>query len=239
MSVRAPVAVHRAVWAQAARALPALFTVVLALACAKASSEQDSEQAAAPCRGACDDHGAVRPTPLPRPECPDEQPQPGDRCAVDAQQLCGWGDADDATCRSVLQCQARVWTAPPPYSFFSPLACARSLPQDCPEQLPQQDTQCLISLGVPVKCAYAGALTCYCGGPRVSQPGTLSRWACYGPPDDVRCPERMPNLGEGCAEPGVECDYSPFYDPCLGPIASRRCSEGAWAVPVRDTVCDL
>jgi len=221
----------------APRAIHALCAGVLACACGEASSGEalDAALLAAPCPGACDDHGAQRPLPLPRPECPDEQPRAGDDCTVRAQLWCGWGEADDAGCRSLLACVAGKWTVPFP---FTGLGCVPTLAADCPEQVPQPETACLISLGVPVRCAYGAALTCYCGDLRPSDPGTTSRWACYGPPADPRCPERLPNFGEGCAASGVACDYSPYSDSCYVPIASRRCSAGAW-VPRESGVCDL
>jgi hypothetical protein len=213
--------------------MPALFAGLFA--CGEAGSD-DSALLSAPCFGGCDEPGIPRPTPLPRPRCPEERPRVGDPCTLGAQLPCGWGDEDDASCRSVLECAAGTWTVPFPYTG---VACVPTLAADCPEQVPQQETQCLISLGVPVRCAYAGALTCYCGGSGPSAPGTVSRWACYGAPADRRCPERAPNLGEGCAQAGVACDYSPFRAGCSPPSASRRCSDGAWGFGAAPGVCDL
>jgi hypothetical protein len=53
-------------------------------------------------------------------------------------------------------------------------------------------------------------------------------WVCAPPPSDARCPGEIPQLGGGCADQGLDCNYG-----CQDPM-HVQCNNGAWEM-VRDS----
>jgi hypothetical protein len=174
-------------------------------------------QAPTPCEGGCMDTG-LRPSPLPRPSCPLEEPQRGDPCSAE-DLLCGYGDAPTPRCREYYRCQNGGWTKDPSLDQYP---CVMNT--NCPDMAENLSACTLETAGVP--CAYPGLL-CFCATGKNSQPGARGYWNCYGPPMNSDCPATLPNIGEGCAAQGLECHYA--VDGCSAPPHSTVfCREGAW-----------
>lgn len=91
-------------------------------------------------------------------------------------------------------------------------------------------------MGGAVPCEYPG-LTCWCDGSGVGQePGASGFWSCYGPPRDTRCPETLPNVGEGCNTRGVACSYVP--DGCFTyPFSTVFCFDRQWEAMENPQAC--
>jgi hypothetical protein len=158
--------------------------------------------------------------PLPRPVCPELEPDDGASCPNQGL-LCSYGDAPVAQCRHAYACDASVWHLDT--SRMSSRPCL-PLPDDYCPATPQHMQPCTVATpGIP--CSYE-ALSCLCMA-REPRPGAAGTWACYGPPENAACPATLPNLGEGCASNGAACDYS--FDGCTAdPNSSLFCYEGAW-----------
>jgi hypothetical protein len=74
-------------------------------------------------------------------------------------------------------------------------------------------------------CEY-GQLLCMCVSTALYE-DSPGRWLCTGPPEDMQCPATLPNLGDGCSTPGVECYY--LWDGCTAaPGSTVFCYDGAW-----------
>ncbi len=174
-------------------------------------------QAPTPCEGPCMDTGP-RPTPLPRPICPLQEPQVGEACSV-PDLLCSYGDAPTPRCRGYYQCENGSWTEDAALNNFPCLANA-----DCPATAANVSQCTLENTGIP--CAYPDQL-CYCASGKNKQTGAPGYWNCYGAPVNQDCPATLPNIGEGCAEQGLECHYA--VDGCTAPPHSTVfCRDGAW-----------
>lgn len=148
------------------------------------------------------------------------EPDVGAACQGEAR--CGYGDSAAPQCRTVYDCAGGAWQADD--SLKQRYSC-EPLPDDyCPSR-PQHERSCVI--GTPgLGCQYDGDLTCVCRA-REPAPGKNGTWICFGPPANPRCPAVMPNLGEGCADQGLACNYD--TDGCTAaPISSLFCFEGAW-----------
>jgi hypothetical protein len=210
-------------------------SLLFAPGCGETSSvdEPDMSDTSAPCPGGCQDEESLppRPLPLPRPECPASEPRAGDVCTVVTSRLCTYGESDSVNCRRQLECADGTWTVP---AILAGLSCSTVDEPACPADIPD-GRECRVRLD-PFTCRYAHGLTCYCGDDRPVATGSPSTWFCYGPPKDRRCPERLPNLGEGCAEAGVECSYTPL--PCQATTNYIKCVSGVW-VENGTPPCDL
>jgi hypothetical protein len=176
----------------------------------------------------CSDTGP-RPTPLPRPHCPTTEPNAGDTCS-NASLYCEYGDSPAVNCRTAYTCAkadaGTAWVAD--IALSKVYACDSAA--SCPST-PAPRTPCDVgSLGSA--CKYPG-LVCSCRLSSHHMPG----WSCLGAPENPICPEYLPNIGEGCAPNGVECDYA--VDSC-DPTPNRTlfCYEGAWERG-RDLTCAL
>jgi hypothetical protein len=168
-----------------------------------AGAAQPSLQA--PCLGPCDDDISKRPQPLPRPSCPEQEPTLGDKCEHERER-CGYGSASVALCRHYYDCIDGVWG--PSTKNMSP---CEAPPAVCSPTPPENGKACPGDNGIP--CDY-DLVSCFCLGFRVfSSPGA---WFCYGPPRDPRCPAKLPNVGEGCADQGIACSYGRFDCESLG-----------------------
>jgi hypothetical protein len=170
-----------------------------------------------PCLGPCPDDLSKRPTPLPRPQCPEDEPEVGTTCTTDGAR-CGYGSAAVALCRHYYDCTSGRWqqTKPGPATPCEPR-------NTCPNTPPARGDHCEATDGIP--CEYPG-LQCFCES-RFNFSGGAGNWVCYGPPRDVRCPAALPNLGEGCDTRGLECAYG--ISDCRSPTFSAVfCFEGQW-----------
>ena len=178
----------------------------------------------------CADTGP-RPTPLPRPKCPTTEPNAGDACDQEAL-YCEYGEAPAVYCRSAYTCEnagaGNAWVTDAALTKVYP--CTPATPTVCPSA-PAARSPCDASL-LGLACQYPG-LVCHCSLPSKGQPG----WACFGAPENLACPEHLPNIGEGCAPNGIECDYA--FDSC-DPTPDREvfCYEGAWEAG-QDLGCPL
>lgn len=165
-----------------------------------------------PCYGGCTDDLDARPVPQPRQDCPEEEPVVDSEC-IQPQQLCSYGESEQAACRRFYRCNA-TWQI----DSRSTLVSCRMPPKGyCPPE-PPHGSECEISSAGPdVPCSYT-AFECYCEG---------YKWNCYGPPADPRCPVSLPNIGEGCDEQGVECAYA--VNGCVAqPYSTVFCYQGSW-----------
>jgi hypothetical protein len=171
-----------------------------------------------PCEGRCPDT-AERPTPLPRPNCPEVEPDPGSECE-DPDLECSYGDSPTPACRHHYQCKSAAW------NVLSDAAHPCVMPVDCPAAPPAVGTSCTVSSpGIP--CDYGDQL-CYCGrAPDDLSVGVPGTWACFGAPVNPACPARLPNIGEGCEPQALACDYA--INGCTAPPDSTVfCRDGAW-----------
>ena len=176
-----------------------------------------------PCSGSCEDGNAARPAPLPRRFCPEIPPTLGSPCGgIDG--LCGYGDSNIAACRSYFHCDGGRWRLAP---GLAELSCPES--PSCPASYPHGESCVVAAKGFTDPCEYPGGFVCYCGLQEAVPPGGTSVWQCWGPPHDTRCPERLPNIGEGCEDDALACTYTP--EPCVTlATASVTCSEGTWQI---------
>ncbi len=224
------------------------FNAALVLVGCGGSTEQDPAQGGAsadasaaggtdsslPCVGPCTDTG-VRPTPLPRPVCPSSAPSVGTPCSP-PDLACTYGDSPAAQCREYYHCASAdsgsiTWQIDA--SFASGVPCIALSPSACPATPPKAGDACGIEVpGMP--CQYQNQ-SCLCEPGKDESKGI---WNCYGPPVDVRCPALLPNLGEGCDTPGVQCDYA--IDGCFLPENSVVfCYQGAWEVGAAGFGCPV
>lgn len=179
---------------------------------------------------ACPDTGP-RPTPLPRPKCPESAPVAGDPC-TDTTLYCSYGDSPAVNCRHAYQCTASAgsshWEEDPALIKSGP--CVQPTAQACPSA-PMPRTPCDMA-SVTLACQYPG-LVCQCV---LSSRGGAG-WQCLGAPENPACPEQLPNVGEGCTPSGLECDYAVnSCDPT--PNRTLFCFQGAWE-PGQELGCTL
>jgi hypothetical protein len=175
-----------------------------------------------PCQGPCPDAGG-RPVPLPRPECPNAEPVSGSGCDRTGL-ICGYGDGYISLCRSIYLCSEGTWKRDT--VFGQSYRCREVPPGYCPSVPPAWVSGCTISeAGTPFPCAYDGLL-CFCKNPG-GVPGGPGNWTCYGPPANPQCPANLPNIGEGCDTPGVQCNYPAGLCP-EPPHTNVFCYEGKW-----------
>ncbi len=181
------------------------------------------------CYGGCDGETQLqRPLPLPRPRCPSTEPQGGASCQ-ETGLLCGYGGSSSAECRRYFECRG-TWTAPEPLASRLGPPCQLEQ-EECPNEIPHETACILTEYGrAEPPCQYGG-LTCWCQPAGLGEPGERGQWACYGPPEDPRCPAALPNPGEGCDTQGVACNYVP--NGCYThPYASAFCFRNEWeAIP--------
>jgi hypothetical protein len=170
-----------------------------------------------PCEGDCADDG-VRPTPLPRPDCPEKEPALGGACD-EAGLQCSYGDSPTPRCRHYYVCDAATWTADERPSNFT---CETA--PNCPSA-PTTGSACVLE--VPGEPCPNGNLWCFCEAGIDAQIGDTGTWACFGPPMNPACPASLPNLGEGCEEQAVECKYA--VNGCTAaPYSTVFCRNGVW-----------
>jgi len=177
------------------------------------------------CTRACAVDGP-RPVPTARPNCPQTEPADGAACDTPAL-TCSYGDSASAACRRSYDCRGSAGNS----TWLLNTALQASFPCTalpdgyCPATPPAELTECTVA-AYNMPCVY-GSLVCYCGGfSGPMDPGSPGKWGCAGPPADLACPALLPNLGEGCASEGTECDYA---DGCLDPdSANVFCHGGAW-----------
>lgn len=181
------------------------------------SSAEGEYELRYPCADQCPDDVGARPVPLPRPICPSVEPGEGEPCEIASALACGYGDSPMVGCRTYFECD-EVWQEP---TWTERLPCPTDF--DCPEAKPVSGSVCP-GEELPYTCSYAQAVRCSC---RSISLGGPTYWGCQGPPVDVRCPAQLPNLGEGCAENGLNCYY--VSSGCgAAPSSSVRCFQGAW-----------
>jgi hypothetical protein len=173
----------------------------------------------APCYGGCKDPDAPRPPPLPRPICPESEPEVDAACDRSGLR-CSYGTAKTPQCRDQYECRAGSWQ---PVESVWP--CSTHPAGYCPKA-PQHEAACTIEIeGIGIPCDY-GAVRCSCVS-RVIQQDSPGMWVCIGPPENPACPAELPNLGEGCQENGLECNYA--WDGCTAaPGSTVFCFDGAW-----------
>lgn len=182
-----------------------------------------------PCRGGCANEADIeRPTPLPRPQCPEETPTEGASCAVD-ELRCSYGlGTSHAVCHVLYECTSGVWHVPPQWVVIP--ECLAHAPGYCPAEPPEHRSECVVGDGghyMPCEYPESGHLRCYCGAhAHFAMPGAPAIWDCFGPPSDPRCPADLPQIGEGCTENAVECSYAP--DGCYSRLNTVFCYQGAW-----------
>ncbi len=171
-----------------------------------------------------------RPLPGPRPSCPEAEPTVGAPCS-EPDLVCGYGDAGSPACRGYYQCAATGWVRDPRMNGYR---CDEPPTGYCPAEPPPTATACT---PVPSRssCVYAD-VSCRCvDGHHWATPG--DGWICYGPPRDPLCPLALPNIGEGCSTPGVQCSY--WEDCDFPPYSTVFCYSGAWEEGERGTPCQL
>lgn len=168
----------------------------------------------------CTDTGP-RPTTLPRPQCPTTEPSVGDSCTINAL-YCGYGDSPAANCRRAYTCTqtngSSQWLLDATVTQAGP--CVMPIAGQCP---PAAAPRMPCDRGaLSVACQYPG-LVCQCQLSSRDLPG----WVCLGAPENILCPELLPNVGDGCAPNGIECDYAVnSCDPT--PNRTLFCYQGAW-----------
>jgi len=175
------------------------------------------------CYGGCQDD-VPRPEPLPRPRCPESEPALDERCA-EAGLLCSYGTSPTPHCRRYYKCEAETWI-PDPAIYDQNYPCEELPSGYCPQE-PAHETACTTAAFGLIPCEY-DALACYCVANTIEPiPGATGVWKCYGPPADAACPRVLPNIGEGCATQGVECNYTPYL--CdAPPYSTVFCYQGEW-----------
>jgi hypothetical protein len=160
---------------------------------------------------------------LTSPFCPVAEPTTGSPCTKDGQQ-CSYGDAPSAYCRRFLECVESVWRVP----SVPRTACQAQPDGFCPSA-PDPGGACTTNaVDYNVPCSYDSGVYCYCLGNPLRRPGIAGVWECYGPPRNGRCPEVLPNLGDGCARSGQYCKYGIVEWGCFAPYANVYCERGAW-----------
>jgi hypothetical protein len=187
------------------------------------------------CYGGCDSGGAPRAVPLERPLCPSIEPNIGQGC-TSSSLACSYGDAVVSWCRRHYECRNGSWQQPEAVTTHHPALCSPLPPAACPER-PPHETPCEVrpvEQGSSIPCEYPG-LNCWCEALR-QEAGNPGTWGCYGPPLDERCPSTLPNVGEGCATPGVERNYVP--NGCYSfPFSTVFCFEGQWESILSSLLC--
>ena len=165
-----------------------------------------------------------RSTPLPRPTCPETPPNKGTSCTNGL--TCSYGDSPLFECRQIARCEDQSWV-------YDQEGCDWAQPATCPSADPVDGSACDPGdrgFGSALTCVYDdGSTQCRCYGcDRLSpQPDCATagpRWICAGAAIDLDCPLTAPNIGEGCATPGKECEYG---DPCSGGM-DAFCRGGSW-----------
>jgi hypothetical protein len=164
-----------------------------------------------------------RPKPVGRPACPEGKPDAGADCSNDGLK-CSYGESQASYCRDFMVCSAGQWS-----DTSEPKATCLTQPNEfCPVK-PSLGAACTVgATSVYVPCEYEAGVLCYCLGNPVGKPGARGQWDCYGPPSSPRCPEALPNLGDGCAETGITCHYGVKSQGCYAPYADVYCYQGAW-----------
>lgn len=202
------------------------------------SSGTSGEDAAPPADLPCLSHPRVspceevegRPVPGPPPRCPEAEPTVGDPCS-EPDLVCGYGDSASPTCRSYFQCAATGWILDPRTSSYR---CDEPPTGYCPAEPPPNGTACT-PIPYRAPCVYAD-VSCRCvNGQHWATHN--DGWLCYGPPRDPQCPQALPNIGEGCSTPGVQCSY---WEDCeFPPYSTVFCYSGAWEEADRGAPCEL
>ena len=170
-----------------------------------------------------------RPLPGPRPICPEAEPMVGDPCS-EPSLLCSYGDSPTPTCRSHYECTPTGWILDPRMSSYP---CNEPAPGYCPAEPPPPGTECTpISHLAP--CVYAD-VSCSCLSRFHWATQGVDSWLCFGPPRDAQCPRLLPNIGEGCSTPGVQCSYLEDCD--FPPNSTVFCHSGAWEEGYRPPPC--
>jgi hypothetical protein len=176
--------------------------------------------------------GGEHALPGPRPFCPDTEPGLGDTCDNPGL-LCSYGDAVTPTCRKYYACAENEWRLDP-HIDAERYPCDEPAAGYCPAEPPPYHTSCTPVPG-RAPCVYADVL-CACVSGHHWAAGT-DEWLCYGPPRDPNCPRSLPNIGEGCSTPGVQCSY--IEDCELPPYSTVFCRNGVWEEGERSTPCQL
>lgn len=171
-------------------------------------SSNDSYPAACSPTTGCPDPG-TRPSTLPPPVCPEAEPGVGGECA-DEGLACSYGDSPTPHCRRYYDCAGGAWELSPANANYTCTAIS-----DCPAKPAFEEACGEAEPGIP--CVYGNVL-CFCDG---------GYWNCFGPPANEDCPLVLPNIGDGCTEQALECNYA--SDGCWAPPNSTVfCHDGAW-----------
>jgi hypothetical protein len=133
---------------------------------------------------------------VPSPYCPSVPPMVLSACTMIGR-ICTYGDDPRPPCRTRVQCDDQQWNVIPPTCGPMPTSCVGGGGQ-CQE------------LG---DICVDGTARCEC---------FEYNWVCFPQPTDPRCPMVVPQLGGGCADMGLECNYGDT----LG--SHIRCNGGAW-----------
>jgi hypothetical protein len=164
--------------------------------------------------------------PLSRPACPEQEPAAGTDCGLEGIE-CSYGSSVVWMCRHLATCWHYSWQV-----IRNP--CPQPPEGFCPEAPPTDGQECTPDPAItPIEvarvllwatCVYDGGVACECFSWCGDVASCPFRWECFGPPDDPDCPLVVPNLGQGCATEGTECNYG---DPCK---TGERviCRDGLW-----------
>lgn len=154
--------------------------------------------------------------------CPASSPTDGAACPKEGMQ-CDYGD--NPRCLGHASCTNGKWSV-------AQVKCAPPDPS-CPATREMAAGQACSTKDA--YCNYAG-LTCTCTNctkyPVVQCMGPLL-WQCDAPNTTPNCPAARPNIGQGCSNDGLFCDYG------CEPNTSRKCSGGAWVAASSPGGCPI
>jgi len=144
--------------------------------------------------------------------CPTSPPTAGSACvSTKGGPKCEYGTNPDPGCNQLFVCVSNAWVDQSSGQLCAPQS-------DCPA------TYASVPNGQDCKpegldCAYKeGQCNCSTAGP-VQQ--TQATWHCS--PATQGCPSPRPDIGSGCSQAGLQCDYGA----CTGGVA-LECTDGAW-----------
>jgi hypothetical protein len=161
--------------------------------------------------------------------CPEVEPVQGEACK-NPDLVCGYGTSIMPSCRSYYRCQGEAWISDPRNDQYP---CDEPASDDCPAMPPPAYTACAPVAG-RAPCVYAEvSCSCIYGEHWAASKG--DEWLCFGPPSDPLYPKALPNVGEGCSSPGVQCSYLEDCD--FPPYSTVVCRQGSWEEGERSTPC--
>jgi hypothetical protein len=173
---------------------------------------------------------------LGEPLCPSSPPKDGATCK-DLGTNCSWGTDERFGCRTLATCgngeDQAVWVV-------TQASCPEPPPK-CPDSAPASDAgkvECS-DARLGLTCVYDEvAYTCTpCSGTLCF---TKNYWSVQAL--SASCPSEMPNLGAGCGDDGLFCDYNVCANDEIPPDQwafgiSMRCKDGAWVFDAGNKVC--